>query len=180
MSMAIISGWILGNFFYSCFCPIPTELPSFYWYNNPGAWKNFFINWFHKHQNTHESIYKMCLSRSRSVKINQIQKHCVYWGLCQWKVSWVHEDPMKERWNEATFRRRQYRQAACDGCDWPGRGLPHIIHYTLHYACQGNKRSSVAFSVKPPPVRGPGYGTQRSFVWMLPYKPKWCWQFTTF
>lgn len=57
---------------------------------------------------------------------------------------------------------------------------PHIIHYTLHYACQGNKRSDVTFSVKPPLLCGAQlWDTQRSFVWMLPYKPKWCWQFTT-
>lgn len=135
-----------------------------------------------------ESIYKMCLSRSKSVKINcaSDKKHCVYWGLSQWKISW----DLRASWRpseggEGGMRqpshRRQYRDRLLlmDITDLDAVWTHHIIHYTLHYARQGNKRSDVMFSVKLPLLGGIRlWDTKRSFVWMLPYKPKWCWHFT--
>lgn len=56
----------------------------------------------------------------------------------------------------------------------------HTVPYTLHLARQGNKRSVMTFSMKPPLLCGAQlWDTEKSSVWMLPYKPKWCWHFTT-
>lgn len=59
----------------------------------------------------------------------------------------LHEDPMKARedWNEATFRRGDNidRLLVMDVTDLGWVWTPHIIHYTLHYACQGNKEEGV-------------------------------------
>lgn len=65
--------------------------------------------------------------------------------------------------------RRQYRDRLLlmDITDLDGVWTHHIIHYTLHYACQGNKRSDgdVMFSVKPPLLCGIQlWDTKRSFV----------------